>query len=162
MGRGSVTGDGIRLPEVARAALRVAPGRILARLSLGGCRLLCDLPALGMACHVLHRGPSGAALTIYFRQGKRDGSVARIAYRLADLLAVGLQKLAAIPFSRPPHDNDDVHLARDAGYVSHLPPASASFQSPCHGCDHHHHESWSDLRRSCTRPIFRPVGPAAR
>ena len=71
-----------------------------------------------LAPDVLSRRPPGAALAVHPRQGEGIRRVARAQDRLGDLQAVAAEVLAAVRLPRAVHDDDELHVARHAGYVS--------------------------------------------
>src|SRR5690348_7993598 len=136
MGRGSVTGDGSRAGEMARNAFRGFARGIRAGQFAGGCVVLDNFSALGLAGNVLSRGVACATDAVYSSEGKRKRGLEGGRHRTDELARLFPPGTGELEKARVPdwvRGDADFHIARDAGPVSHLFAAPTALRYANHG-----------------------------
>ena len=91
-------------------------------------RLLHGFPALGLACDVFRRSHPGGCHAVHLHAGQGIRSLASSAYRLGHLPRRDLRQLAPVSVPGRFDGDDELHLARHAGFVPDVSPAAAPFR----------------------------------
>src|SRR6266700_1805409 len=154
-GKGLVPLSGRR---VGSAAAGICPG-IPAR----GAVLSLALPPSWLAAAVFHRRPAGVARAVRAHAGEGVGGVARDPAR--ELERARSRDPGQPPAVRLHHraDVDDEHgVARDAGHVSHVPPAPLGVHGTAAGRHHDHLHGGGPAGRRRVRSLLGRAGSAAR